>query len=54
MYELQRFQVHKGSPMFIEFLTMQSTVYSQYFFKYSNVKPFVNLALLRDFILFNV
>lgn len=52
MYELQAFQVHKGSPMLIEFLTTQSTVYSQYVFKIFKRKPFCKLSTIKCFIFF--
>lgn len=50
MYEQNVLQVQKGSPMFIEFLTMQSTVYSQYVFEI--FKPFCKRSIIKCFIFF--
>lgn len=47
MYEQNVLQVQKGSPMFIEFLTMQSTVYSQFVFEVFKRKPFCKLSTIK-------
>lgn len=52
MYEQSVFQVHKGSPMFVEFLTMQSTVYSQYVFEIFKRKLFCKLGTIKCLYIF--